>query len=91
MLRQEQIDYEINLQDVTAPLSGSLWLSQCPFCWEKFDLNIQNTWTPSVWIECGNCEGRARSQNFPHKAKKYKLSHYKLALISARDAWNRRP
>lgn len=63
----------------------------CPFCGSE-NVELNNSWTASYWVECLECEGRAHGKAFGTDCtpKELTLRHNKLAKASALAAWNRR-
>lgn len=87
-IKMTRINYEVNVSG-GADLEGSVELKPCPFCGEKYDLELKNTHTPSCWVECGKCDAQASGQTFwPEKGPK--REHFLLAIESAKDRWNNR-
>jgi hypothetical protein len=61
-------------------------LLPCPFC-GGVDLEIQNTHTPSYWIECHGCEATAHGE---YGGDRKTRANHRRAFLSAVRAWNRR-
>lgn len=68
-------------------------LLPCPFCGGK-DLEVTNTSTPSYWVECHECEGRAHGASYVELETDGTVEStgkaYVEAMKSAIAAWNRR-
>lgn len=68
-------------------------LEPCPFCGGN-SIELQNTWTPSYWLECQDCEARASSRghwNEQEDPQGTDPESHELAKAAAIAAWNRRP
>jgi hypothetical protein len=66
-------------------------LRPCPFCGSS-DVLLQNTWTPSYWVECQDCEATARGEcsSFSTNAEAFDKERHRQAAISSANAWNGR-
>ncbi len=79
--------YTINMNG-EKDIDGYAMLLPCPFCGEKFSIELQNTYTPSCWVECHNCGAQAHGK--PFDAETIIREHFEMAIESAEDHWNRR-
>lgn len=68
-------------------------LKKCPFCGSA-DLEVNNTHTPSFWVECLNCSAEVHgdydSANDKPSSFLERCDLYIRALVSAVTCWNRR-
>jgi len=61
----------------------------CPFCGSSAEL--KNTWTPSYWVECIDCEAQVHDPDSAWDVGDDEMKSKHIASAKrAIDAWNRR-
>ena len=71
---------------VNLKLKAGAPIAPCPFC-RGYKIELQNTWTPSYWLECQKCEAQVGDQKNGRADNK---TGHTLSALNAIEAWNKR-